>query len=201
MNQPYGQPPDQPGYGQQPPGQPGYGQAAQPGYGQPYPGSGQPHPGSAGPAPVDVQTSFKLWILNVVLGVLAAVLTFFTINDQLALGLDEAARTTPGVTREQLETGLLVAAIAGGVFYLVLLGLMLLFVFKMRAGRNWARIVLTVLGGIGLVFALFGLPGTFALFAMGILGVLVGLLSLVGIVLTAAAIFFMFRPAASAYFR
>lgn len=40
---PYGQQPQQPGYGQQPP--PGYGQQPPPGYGQPPPGYGQPPPG------------------------------------------------------------------------------------------------------------------------------------------------------------
>lgn len=81
-------------------------------------------------------------------------------------------------------------------------GLVLFFAFKVRKGRNWARITLTVL------FALFIIPGIsffgVALFSPGafspdeMLGVIVAaFFLLVSIVL----IVLMFRPTANAYFR
>ncbi len=118
----------------------------------------------AGPAPKEVETAFRLWIANVVLGIIGAVMSF--------------ALSALGV-----------------VIALIFAALYLLFAFKMRQGRNWARITLTVLGGIGVLMGVLGL-----LFSTGALGVLGLLLSIVQLVLIVAAIYFMFRPAANAYF-
>lgn len=160
----------------------------------PYPGHRRQPPAAA---PADVQTSFKLWIADIVIGVVATLL-LFTLPGEVIVPRSELP---PGVDPATADAIVLGAIIFGVVLGLVLLALQLLFVFKMRAGRNWARIVLTVLGGIGLLGGLFGLGRTLAFLAAGGLGVLVGLLSLVQLVILAAAILFMYRPAANAYFR
>jgi len=63
----------------------------------------------------------------------------------------------------------------------------------MQAGRNWARIVLTVWAGIGIAGFLFGL-----LFQRTVISVVTGAIS---VLLLGAALVLMYRPAASAYFR
>lgn len=148
-------------------------------------------------APPDVQTSFKLWLAAIVAGAASTLLGSLLFEDILAISGEELP---PELGPEDAQLALAFGAVLLVVFTLGVLALLLLFAFKMRAGRNWARIVLTVVGGVILVIGLLGLGGTFALFGLGALGVLAGLLSLAQLVLFAAAIFFMFRPGASAYF-
>jgi len=133
----------------------------------------------------------------IVIGVVGALLTFLLFDDILALSGTELP---PELTAEQAQAAVAIGAIVAIVFSLVLLGLVLLFIFKMRAGRNWARIVLTVLGGITLALGLLSIGNTLALFDLGIVGALSALLSLAQLVIIAAAIYYMFRPAASIYF-
>ncbi len=70
----------------------------------------------------------------------------------------------------------------------------------MRKGRNWARIVLTVVGVLALLAGVFLLVGAGLLFSIGALGVVTVLLSAIQIGLAIAAMVFMYRPDAKAYF-
>ncbi len=83
--------------------------------------------------------------------------------------------------------GLVVALVIG----LILLALEIFFMFKMRAGRNWARIVLTVLGVLSILSGLYGLTQGFTV------GAIFGVISLLVVI---AAIVFMYKPADRAYF-
>ena len=65
----------------------------------------------------------------------------------------EAARQ--GVDEDVLRSGLIV----GAVLALVIVGLQILFIWFAWKGRNWARIVLLVLGGISALFGLSALAG------------------------------------------
>lgn len=68
--------------------------------------------------------------------------------------------------------------------------LWIFFGVKMRAGRNWARIVLTVFAAISIV--------------ANLVAAVTGptpILSALGVVATAAVIVLMYRPAANPYFR
>lgn len=141
----------QPGYAQQGyPQQPGY----PVGYGMPaYPG-GAPVYGSAamGPAPTrpaTVAAAFWLWIVVVVAGVVSVVLIFTSDIFDEALRAAGVSQLND-VYRAALNTAR-IAAVAGS---LIFAGLYLLFAFKMRAGRNWARIVLTVVAGLGIASTL-----------------------------------------------
>jgi hypothetical protein len=77
------------------------------------------------------------------------------------------------------------------VFLVIVYGLWLMFVLFMRSGKNWARIVLAVLSGLWLVTTLFGIA---AATGVGIV------LDLVQVALVVGAVYFMFRPAANAFF-
>lgn len=152
-------------------------------------------PAGAAAAPKDVQTAFRLWIANIVLGVIGGLLSLLVFDDLVAM-----AELPPGVTPEQAALGATVGAIFVAVVTLVFLGLGLLFAFKMRAGRNWARITLTVLGVIAVLFSLLSFGDLLVMAGTGSIGTLSVVISVIQNLLIIAAIYFMFRPAAAQYF-
>lgn len=98
------------------------------------------------------------------------------------------------------------SAVFGLVFSLIIYALALFVLIQMRAGRNWARITITVLGGIAVLFGIIGIFGM--LFAFGVLSALVGvvyplvnsLFYVVQMALLAFMILLMWRPSAKTYF-
>ncbi|MGY1673789.1 hypothetical protein [Geodermatophilus sp. SYSU D00710] len=180
-------PPGQPPYGQTPYGQAPYGQNPYGGY-----GSAPAAPDSWGaPAPVERPQAVKLgigaWLTSTLLGVLGAIVTFAQFDqlvDQALIdqGLDPADYSDLG---DATTAGVVTLGI---VFTLVFVGLQLLFIWFAWQGRNWARIVLWVLGGLAVLSGLVGLAGG----AVGTSGLLTTLsliqtlLIVVGIVALAA---------------
>lgn len=136
-------PPQEQGGWQQPPPQ-GWQQPGQQwsGYGAPY--APPPPPGSA-EQPLTVRAGIGAFVVNFVLGLVSSLVAFTDIDDLVR----EASRTTddPAVTDEVLRTAILVGAVIG----LVLVVLHALFIWWAWRGRNWARIVLWVLGGLALL--------------------------------------------------
>jgi hypothetical protein len=134
-------------------------------------------------APKEVQVSFWLWIAGAALSVVGA-LFGFTQRDALL----EEIRKRPDAAQfseTQLDALVTSSLIVGVLIALVLAGLFVLFAFKARAGRNWARIVLAILAVLG-VLAL-GLGGVSA----------AGVLSTV---MTVVAAVLLFLPASNRYF-
>ncbi|MPQ98742.1 hypothetical protein GB931_12590 [Modestobacter sp. I12A-02628] len=181
----------QPPYGQQPPdGQSGHGPS---GYGPP-PGPG----GSWGAAPPPpeptrsttptarpstVRTGIYALVANVVIGLLASVLTFGSL-DSLA---EDAARDG-GISVADARTAVVIGAVIGLVF-VALYCVVLWFAWQ---GRNWARIVLFVLGGLSLLFGLLGLASA---------GGVQLLLSVVQLVLLAVGIVYLALKPSSEWYR
>jgi hypothetical protein len=178
---PYGQPAQgqspygQPAQGQSPYGQPAQGQSpyGQPSYGQPQYGQApygqQPYPGyGAAPAaptgygaptpverPVTVRAGIGAFVGSIVLSLVAQAITLANL-DTLT---DLAATQAGGLSREEAE----VAAAMGDTFGtlgivigLIFTGVFALFVWFAWRGHNWARIVLWVLAGLGIVFGIIG---------------------------------------------
>ena len=175
--QPHGQDPYTPDpYGQAPYPQQSYG-----GY-----GSAPAAPDSWGaPRPVERPQAVRLgvgaWVASILLALLSSILTFAQLDelvDQALLdqGLDPADYT--GVT-DAAGTGFI---LVGVVFGLVFVGLELMFVWFAWQGRNWARIVLWVLGGLALVFGLVGLASSPLPGLLTLLSLVQYLLILVGVV-------------------
>jgi len=178
--------PGQPPYGQQPPqyGQPQYGQqpyGQQPGQGgyEAYPAAPQGNewggaPSAPTPRPATVRNGIFAFLANTVLGLISSIITFTDIDSLVA----DTARDA-GVTESDVRAGLLVGAVIGLVF----LALYLLVLWFAWQGRNWARIVLWVLGGLSVASGIFGLGNGNGLLAF--IGVLQLLLVIAGIVLLA----------------
>ena len=174
------QDPQQGGYGQPPYGQsPGQPQYGQPQYGQPGPGGNSypaapqgwgPDGPSAGPSerPTTVKAGIGAFLANTVLNLIGTILVF-TDLDSYRADLAE----TGDLTAEQVDTAISVAMVISFLF-IAAFAAVLWFAWQ---GRNWARIVLWVLGGLSVITALSGTSAT-----GGLLGTLQLLLIVVGIV-------------------
>ncbi len=161
---------------------------------EPYPQQGypqQPYPGQSptpGQPPKEVELSFRLWIASIVVSLLESILTFVTIDDIRQQTIDDTIASTPGVDPQFIEN---TVNVVGLVFELALLALVVFFSVKMRAGRNWARIVLTVLGALDVI------GGLFLLGQYGLAALTFGLSALIII----APIVTMYLPGAAPWFR
>jgi hypothetical protein len=181
-------------YGEQP-----YGGQQQYGgdQGSPY-GTG-PTTAAAGTEPKEVRTSFLLWLAYLGLGLIGAIIAFVSLESVINSSLERSGVDPAGLppgTLDAARTG----AVVGVVIGLVLLALVVAAVFQMRKGRNWARIVLTILGGLSALSLILGFLSIGTTLALGGLGVLSVLLSVVQFVLLVGAIVFMYRGAAQPYF-
>ncbi|WP_426979204.1 hypothetical protein ACQCSU_07950 [Pseudarthrobacter sp. O4] len=178
-----------PQYGQQAPGYgaPQYGQQA-PGYGAPqygqspyaqYPAGQQQAPGGV---PKLVNTAFWLIVASGAVWLLSLLLAIFTLDTPAVRNMFEEQMAAGGAQVNFSEIKpILVGTIV--VFAVISAGLYALVAFNVRKGKNWARILGTVLAALSIV-SLFPL-------SIGTLAVLAGI----------AAIVMLYLPATSPYFR
>jgi hypothetical protein len=162
-----------PGYsGQQPPGQQPYqgqGYPGQPGQQGGYPtqapyqgATGYPgaYPGGAGlpPEPVRPNTvtwAFWCWIATTVASLITLIITLTSSvwTDAVNAGVGQGIRQSGTSVNIDVQSLVNTVKIISVVAFLIFAAVYLLFAFKMRAGRNWARIVLTVFGALTLLSA------------------------------------------------
>jgi len=126
-----------------------------------YPSSNYPG-GSGLPAepvrPRSVEISFWCWILTTVISLIGLVLTLTSSvwDDAVAAGV----RSAGGQTQIDVQSLVTVSKTIIIVVFLISVAIYLLFAFKMRAGRNWARITLTVFGALTILSSLTPATGT-----------------------------------------
>jgi hypothetical protein len=137
-----------------------------------------------GTRPKEVEISFGLWIAASVLYVLGLLAAYSQVRTET---VDRVLAQNPALDQSMIER---VATGAFVVWLLIGAAAVLTFVFLMRGGRNWARIVLAVIGGISVLLGLLGLAA-----GAGSVAGLLQLLLLIGAIVT------MFMPAANAWFR
>jgi hypothetical protein len=77
------------------------------------------------------------------------------------------------LTDSQIQAAASVAVAVAVVFAVIFAGLYVLFAFKLRAGRNWARIVLTIIAALDLLGVVTGQAGS-AIGYIGALAAIVG---------------------------
>ncbi|ONI73215.1 hypothetical protein ALI144C_45640 [Actinosynnema sp. ALI-1.44] len=142
-----------------------------------YPVPDQPKPEKP-PVPKEVNIAFAVWVFSAVASaIVQAVRDADVFVDQFMrqYANQPAAQQLPQGT---VKTMFYIALVVVGL-------LMLFFAWKMRSGRNWARILLTAL-------AVFGLVATVGL---------TDWLTLASVVVTATGLVYMYMPASNAYFR
>ena len=110
----------------------------------------------APPRPGTVEGAFWAFIAAPVIGLIGGLLILGN-RDEIAATLRDTNRQRGGnLTDAQIDQALTVTMITAVVIAVIIAGLYLLFAFKLRAGRNWARIVLTVLTALQLLSLLVG---------------------------------------------
>lgn len=122
---------------------------------------------SASGRPTSVTISFVLWLLTVLIGIIGGIVSLFSSGSQV----------------EGMASG--TAVVIGGIIGIVIALVQLFIVFRMRDGRNWARIVLLVLA----ILQVLGVVSAFSI---------VGTIGLIAVII---ATILMFLPASNAYFR
>jgi hypothetical protein len=137
------QDPQQGWQGQPPP----YGYAAAPS------APGYQFPAEAPERPTTVRVGVGAFMATLILGIISALVQFSDIDGLVAQAV--AVANDPAVTEDVIRAGILVGAVLG----LLLTALQALFIWFAWKGRNWARIVLLVLGGISALFGLSALAG------------------------------------------
>ncbi|MGH3874575.1 MAG: hypothetical protein ACRDSR_24255 [Pseudonocardiaceae bacterium] len=144
-----------------------------------------------GTRPKEVDTSFWLWLTTVALGFIGVLGSYPQLERLQREAAERALAEDPTLDRSSMES--VMAAVPVVVVVIVLLFVLaeLVVVFLMRGGRNWARIVLAVLGGLGVLFGLIGLTA----------GGLASIGSLLQLLILGGAIVTMFLPPANAWFR
>lgn len=151
-------------------------------------------PERAGPGvrPKSVDTAVMLWVAGAVISIVAGIVVLVFGGDQFAEAARRSLQTagTP-FTEDDVRSRIAAAKLLSAVISFAFFALTMLFVLMMRAGRNWARVVLTVLGALSIVSLLLSFSQA---------GGLDLTLGLVQAVLAGAAIYFMFQPDARPYF-
>jgi hypothetical protein len=150
--------------------------------------SGGGTPGAVrGPRPASVDMAIKMIWANVALSLVSTVITFIMLDSIVDAALEDAGINTT-VDTDAVRTGAVVGAVIGIIISVGIAALLIHFIGK---GANWARIVYTVLGVLGILASLFGLGSQPAVLM---------LLSVISLAITAAAVFFLWKPESSAYF-
>ncbi|GAA3020309.1 hypothetical protein [Actinokineospora globicatena] len=148
--------------------------------------------GQQAPKPASVENAFKLWVLSGLLGLVGFVLT-------LLLGMDALRENAARELAKSNAAGLTVdgavtaGLVFGGVVAVGFFALYLLFAFKMRAGRNWARMTLAILGLLGILVSVLGLVTEGA-------APVDMVISVIQVLIVGGAIYFMFTAEAKPYF-
>jgi hypothetical protein len=140
---PQGWQPPQQGW-QAPPGQYGY---------SPAPSAPGWEPPPAPERPTTVRVGVGAFIATLILGVISSLVQFSDVDGLVADAV--AVSNDPALTEDVVRAGLVLGAVIG----LLIVALEALFIWFAWKGRNWARIVLWVLGGLGVLFGLTALGG------------------------------------------
>lgn len=132
------------------------------------------------PVPKEVNIAFGVWVLTALAG---SVLQLLNLDPLVKVYQQQLASSgqVDVLSDGDLRTAAIIGIVAAG-----LLGL--LFAWKMRAGRNWARILLAV-------------PAVFGLMLQASSVGFSDVLTLAEVLVTATGLVFMFVPQSNAYFR
>jgi hypothetical protein len=145
--------------------------------------------------PVEVSTAFSLWLGAVAVYLLLIPATVSGSRASLIANQldrpDARGRAIEPAAVQSVVNIMLASIVVGSV---ILAGVWLFLVLRMRAGHAWAHIVLTVFAVIPVLFSLSSLvtdPGT---------GFVATVLSVAQLILIGVATMMMFRPGANGYF-
>ncbi|RKT84939.1 hypothetical protein SAMN05421805_101131 [Saccharopolyspora antimicrobica] len=151
---------------------------------------------SAAPRPGTVDGAFWAGIAAVVVGFAILVTSFLMVSDaELQVVIEESAAQGQLLSPEQARavyTGVLVLVTA---IVAVIAALWIMFLFFLRKGRNWARIVVTAVGAVWILLTLPSVTGG----SVG--GAAAALLAVLQVLTVAATIVLAYLTPSNEYFR
>lgn len=136
--------------------------------------------------PKTITYSFALWMVVAALNVLNLIGAF--VLDRAALEREVRAANT-GVSEEMIDQAVTVTVVTAFAIPIVFLAVFLVGAFQILKGRNWARVLLTVFGGLLILLSLLNAAVTSPL-----IGIIVALV-------IGAAIAFMYVADSAAFFK
>ncbi|HEX6148120.1 hypothetical protein [Nocardioides sp.] len=149
-----------------------------------YPAGSSPEPpmnqGPIGPRPSSIDMAVKLIWVAVALTVLSTLLSFLYLDDAVDSALDND--TTGTLTEDAARTAVIVVTV---LILAIGVGLYAMLAFFIGKGKNWARIVYTVLAALFLLLGILGLGGDQPAVSM--------LLGVIQVVVTVATLFFLWK--------
>jgi|tagenome__1003787_1003787.scaffolds.fasta_scaffold20530687_2 hypothetical protein len=145
------------------------------------------------PRPKAVDNAFLASLASTAIASVATVVT--VLFDQV--WLDRFARqmlrdSGQPVTADGLATGVTIARVSLGIGVLLFAALFVLFALKMRQGRGWARMLITVFAVVGAFNFLTAVASTGAALSL--------MWSLADVAFAITAVVYMFRPESTAFF-
>lgn len=146
-----------------------------------------PEAPARGPRPSSVDISFWLWITYLAIGAINSVIGFVERDRNRADAISAVIAQYPSMDRSMIDKVAAVVVVGVVVVGLVFVVASACFAVLMRGGRNWARIVLTVVGSLSVLF----LIGP----------VVTPLQALFQLLLLAGAIVMMYQRSANDWFR
>ncbi|MGW4485301.1 hypothetical protein ACWEOE_15865 [Amycolatopsis sp. NPDC004368] len=126
--------------------------------------------------PTTITVAFWAFVASTVIGIVGGLLLFGQ-KDEL---IDAARGTNSTLSEAQLDQAANIALVIGVVIAVVIALLYLLFAVKLRAGRNWARIVLTVLTALQVLSLLRSDGGTWLSYVSAVAAVIGVVFSFLG---------------------
>jgi hypothetical protein len=151
--------------------------------------------------PPAVRTAFRLWLAAAAAGLASNLLALATVREVT----ERFARRVADQTRVDHPNAIVAVHVDGSavpiVFALVLVALWVAAAFAMRRGANWARILMVVLGALGVLVAAAYLRVWDILLGLGAPGIAQVLLSAAEVVLVVTATVYLFSAGSRRYFR
>lgn len=140
--------------------------------------------------PVEVDWATILLLVTAVLGVITTIIQLADKSGTIRAIRDAQPKWSDAKVQDAYRTGRWLSIVLGGVFFV----LYVLLVLQLRKGRNWARIVVTVLLGLGVISGLSSVsqPATAANKTLGVLGLIIDIAVLVLLYLKPSAAYFRF---------
>jgi hypothetical protein len=105
-----------------------------------------------GPRPNSVDISFWLWITYLTIGAINTVVGFVQRDRNRVDAINAVVAQYPGMERSMIDTLATVVVVGVVVLGLLFVAAGVSCALLMRGGRNWARVVLSVVGSLSVLF-------------------------------------------------
>ncbi|MGV8979302.1 MAG: hypothetical protein ACOH17_14790 [Cellulomonas sp.] len=146
-------------------------------------------PALQGPPPSTVVNAFKLILVQAALAVVNIIVTLLTVD---AIR-EQVVKASPALSPSLVDTTVSIAIASAVAFGVIGIGVWILLAFKVRAGKNWARVVTFVFAGLGLLSGLVSFAQPSSAFSHVVL--------LVAVAIDIALIVLLTRGPSAEYFR